>query len=367
MSGSSGNFRESQIPGFVFLTYGDITSPAYNRARLLGMELAARNFQIFYVIDRSHDNVSAISSWQGDFLGFKFVTWRPHFLGVLQRRAELRELTMKGLLIVQLNPNLKAYLSLIGLRGRLVCEWDEPPIFRSVSRAEQYLNNFLHRWFLRKSEFRISCTKYFQKLNPEFAYVPHGYYLPPSSRKRSVRNYAAYLGNLQQPWDHDLIFSGALLLARRGIEPEIHIIGTGPELEMWRTFCSKNLLSNIHFLGHLDNDEMQCELEDARVLLLPMRDTLLNQTRCSSKLLAYAQSGRPVIGHLVGEAEHLLGASLIGIEAGESIMERLATYLSQQFQDLRSDVIDHSYKERADRFLSGLSQIGSSRMHSSDE
>ena len=38
-----------------------------------------------------------------------------------------------------------------------------------------------------------------------------------------------------------------------------------------------------------------------------MRDTLLNRSRCSSKLFAYAQARRPVIANRVGEAPQILG------------------------------------------------------------
>jgi glycosyltransferase involved in cell wall biosynthesis len=84
------------------------------------------------------------------------------------------------------------------------------------------------------------------------------------------------MGNLQQPWDHDLIFTGALSLASKGIRPEIHIIGSGAELSYWKQFCEEHSLSNIHFMGRLSDHRMQIELENAKVLLHPMRDSILN-------------------------------------------------------------------------------------------
>ena len=346
---------EHPISGFIFLTYGDITSAAYNRARLLGSELEARGFRIQFLADKTVNNISNASWWASGKAEVELVRYKPHIFGVLHRRIKLRKSKQQNLLIVQLNPHLKAFLSLVGLRSRIVCEWDEPPIFRKGSKIERYLDKFLHKWFLSRAEFKISCTQYFQSLNPGFEYVPHGYYLPVSDRIPSIGNYAAYMGNLQKPWDHDLVFTGALSLAGKGIRPEIHIIGSGPELNYWKQFCKEHSLSNIHFMGRLSDREMQIELEDAKVLLHPMRDTLLNRTRCSSKLLAYAQSGRPVIGHLVGEAEALLGSFLVGVQADDSIMDRMAICLSQDLQDFPSEIIDHTYKERAKQFLRAIS------------
>ena len=340
--------------GFIFLTYGDVTSAAYNRARLLGCELAEQGFLVRYVVDATQENIRNASWWASNKAEIVFVKRKPHLIGVLQRRFVFRHAKRCNLLIVQLNPHIKAFLSVIGLRCRIVCEWDEPPIFRNGSNIEMYFRKLLHKWFLKHAEFKISCTKYFQELNPGFAYIPHGYYLPIRPRKPVLGNYAAYMGNLQSPWDHDLIFTGALSLANRGIRPEVHIIGSGSELDYWRQFCQENSLDNVHFLGRLSDDDMQVELENAKVLLNPMRDTLLNQTRCSSKLLAYAQSGRPVLAHLVGEAAELLGLFLIGVDVDEPIMDHLARFLDQELPDCPSEIIDHSYKERASRFVSAL-------------
>ena len=346
---------EHQVTGFTFLTYGDVVTPSYNRARLLGSELADQGFRIQYIVDDTLENLANMSWWANSKSEVIFVKRKPHIIGILIRRRILRKSSHKNLLIVQLNPHIKAFLSLVSLRSRVVCEWDEPPIFRNGSKFERYVNVFLHKWFLNRSEFKISCTKYFQSLNTGFAYVPHGYYLPISDRTPSVGDYSAYMGNLKSPWDHDLIFTGALSLALRGIKPEIHIIGLGSELEQWQQFCSEHLLSNIHFLGYLSDHEMQIELENAKMLLNPMRNTLLNRTRCSSKLLAYAQSGRPVIGHMVGEAEELLGPFLVGVLPGESLMDQMANFLNKDLHDFPTEIIDHSYKERARRFISAIS------------
>jgi len=353
--GYYGDDNKGSISGFTFLTYGDITSPAYNRARLLGHELAAQGFRIRYIADKTANNSSNAAWLAGGSAEVELVRYRPHIIGVLQRRAHLRKLKPQNLLTVQLNPHLKAFLTLVGLRSRFVCEWDEPPIFRKAPKAGQYLNKLLHKWFLRRAEFKISCTQYFQSLYPGFAYVPHGYYLPISDRTPSIGNYAAYMGNLQQPWDHDLIFTGALSLARQGIRPEIHIIGSGAELSYWKQFCKEHNLSNVHFMGRLSDCSMQIELENAKVLLHPMRDTPLNRTRCSSKLLAYAQSGRPVIGHLVGEAEALLGSFLVGVHANDSIMDRMATFLNQDKSEFPSEILNHTYRERAQQFIRAIS------------
>lgn len=352
---------DSHSPAFVFLTYGDVGSAAYNRAKYMGMELARRGFKVDYIVDRTPQNLALIESWQPENTYTHFVTRRPHLLGTYRRRGVLKRISSSNSFVVQLNPNLKAFVTLIGMRVNLIGEWDEPPILRDNSRIGLMMARYLHWWFLRKSTIKVSCSRYFQETQKDFAYIPHGYYLNDLPVENiEIGDYAAYMGNLQKPWDHDLVFSGALEIKERGLTPPIHIIGSGSEMSYWQKFCLDNNLNNIKFLGRLDDREMLKHLMEARLLLMPMRDTALNRSRCSSKLLAYAQAGRPVLAHRVGETTEILSSLMISIEPTAQIMGLVNDLLLDPSTNDKREVPDHRYSKRVDGFLDalgGLNQI----------
>ena len=346
---------DSQAPAFVFLTYSDVGSAAYNRAKYMGMELARRGFRVDYVVDRTSQNLANIESWQPNSTHTHFVTRRPHLLGAYRRRGVLRRVCSTNSFVVQLNPNLKAFVTLIGMRVKLIGEWDEPPILRDDSRIELLIARFLHWWFLRKSTIKVSCSRYFQYTQKDFIYIPHGYYLSEVSVGNiEIGDYAAYMGNLQPPWDHDFVFNGALEIRKKGLTPPIHIIGSGSEMAYWQKFCLDNNLTNVKFLGRLSDDEMLKHLMEARLLLMPMRDTALNRSRCSSKLLAYAQAGRPVLAHRVGETTEILGSLMISIEPTAQIMGLVNDLLLDPSTNIKREVPDHRYSKRVDEFLDAL-------------
>jgi len=243
-------------------------------------------------------------------------------------------------------------MTLIGMRVKLIGEWDEPPILRDDSRIGLMMARYLHWWFLQKSTIKVSCSRYFQYTQKDFVYIPHGYYLSEVSVGNiEIGDYAAYMGNLQPPWDHDLIFNGALEIKKNGLTPSIHIIGSGSEIAYWQRFCLDNDLDNVKFLGRLSDDEMLKHLMEARLLLMPMRDTALNRSRCSSKLLAYAQTGRPVLAHRVGETTEILGSLMISIEPNAQIMDFVNGLLLAPSIINKRDVPDHSYSSRTEQLI----------------
>jgi glycosyltransferase involved in cell wall biosynthesis len=106
-----------------------------------------------------------------------------------------------------------------------------------------------------------------------------------------------YLGNIGFAHNLKLLVSVAKEL------PDINfvIIGDGMELQDIKTYASKNEISNVHFTGKLDWDEIKPYYEESSVLYAQLQKRL--PSAMPSKLFEYASTGLPIIyggtGHAV--------------------------------------------------------------------
>jgi glycosyltransferase involved in cell wall biosynthesis len=302
------------------------------------------------IVDDSHSNRTTFKSDGEGLPNWLFVKRRPHLIGAIQRRRVISRISDNPI-IVQLNPNFKAFLTLVGKKNPIVCEWDEPPILKNESALKKLVNLVLNNWFVHRSDVRISCTQFLVSQIHDSAYLPHGEYLGRSSQNITRDFDFGYLGSLTAPWDHDLIFDGLIKAHREGFDPRVMIIGRGDQAEYWKSFCADNGLTNVWFAGYLPDAILTSTLERSKILLLPGRLTDLNRSRCSSKVLAYAQTTSLIVGHDVGDARYLLGEQFIALEPSLEIVNEALKLVVRADNYVKSRWIDHSYQSRAIRFV----------------
>src|SRR5258706_7207330 len=293
------------------LTFG-FKSPASLRMQQLGAALIRQGVKVSYIL--TDDGGSGATLPEG-----AQVEWIPPGSPIkmmLARRRAIRRVQPD--LLEVLNPHLQTLLPLMGLRGiRVVGLWDEPQLVHNLGFTGRLAARIWNRWLLARTWVKIVASKQLQVMlrdsyGAEATYLPHVTYISPMSEGSSPFDEptVVYVGSLYPVWDHDLVFATALELARRGGSARFCIIGSGPDLERWRSFVREHKLDRVQVTGFLSEEEMWRSLRHAHALLFPMRSTLLNRSRCSSKLLAYAQARRPVIANQVGEAPQILGAQL---------------------------------------------------------
>ena len=271
----------------------------------MARSFAKLNLNPFLLIDDSGDNLLDIKEFSHENLRVLVYKSKPRLSGVFQVRKLIKIHNPDW--IVQINPSIRAFLTLIFSKNLVVGEWDEPPILRPQSLFPKILSYLLHFWLIHRSSLHISCTRAFMNHLPSSVYIPHGQYVENlhSEVNVPVGDYYAYLGNFYPLWDHELIIKWVESAANRGYRPSIVMVGSGPDLKKWQDYALEKGLSNIKFTGHLNVEEWMPIMKGAIALLFPMRDTPLNRCRCSSKIFAYLAAKRPIVAHAVGEIVEL--------------------------------------------------------------
>lgn len=108
--------------------------------------------------------------------------------------------------------------------------------------------------------------------------------------------------------------------------PDIRIIlvGTGSEAARLARRLEEEHLSNVKLTGLLDRKLMPAVFQRASVLMITLRDDPSLGMTIPSKIQAYLQAGRPVVGALNGEGARLISASGAGLTVAAEDSEGLA-------------------------------------------
>jgi glycosyltransferase involved in cell wall biosynthesis len=347
---------------YCFLLTFDFKSAASFRMQQLGAALIARGLRVSYILNDSGKGDSGVGLPAGASL--ELIPPGSQIKMVLARRRAIRRL--KPDLVEVLNPHPQTLLALMGMRNlRVVGLWDEPLMMHKLGLKRHLLDHAWNRWLLARAWLKVTASRYLQELlrdryHAPSTYLPHVTYVKPLTDGISPFSEptVVYVGNLYSVWDHDLVFAAALELARRGRSPAISIVGRGPELEKWRAFAKQHNLDRVNLVGFLSEEDMWRHLRHAQALLFPMRPTVLNRSRCSSKLLAYAQSKRPIIANRVGEAPQILSDLPIWVEpTPEGFADAIDRITTQPRQpDVNYDLERLSPSTRASELLEAIRQ-----------
>jgi glycosyltransferase involved in cell wall biosynthesis len=306
-----------------FLTSGRVNSPGNYRAVRMARSFAKLGLNAYLLIDDCDQNLLDINEFLHQNLTVLAYKSKPRLSGIFQVRKLIKLHNPDW--ILQTNPSIRAFLTLIFSKNLVVGEWDEPPILRPQNFFPKILAYILHFWFKSRSSLHISCTRAFMNHLPKGIYIPHGQYVENSHLEANVTigDYYAYLGNFYPLWDHELIIKWVESAAYRDYRPNIVMVGSGPDLKKWQDYALAKGLSNIKFTGHLNIDEWMPIMRRAIALLFPMRDTPLNRCRCSSKIFAYVAAKRPIVAHKVGEILELTGDESCLLPPGSDLIQAL--------------------------------------------
>jgi glycosyltransferase involved in cell wall biosynthesis len=145
------------------------------------------------------------------------------------------------------------------------------------------------------------------------------------------------------------------MLKKRGLTPPILIMGAGDDLDHWKRFVEQHGLTNVTLAGYVSGEDLWLRLRHAHALLFPIRNTLLNRSRCPSKTFAYAQAKRPIITSRVGELPFMLGEKPIWIESTPcAFADEMQRVMELDLPDVDYKIEHHTWGERADRLLKML-------------
>lgn len=335
-------------------------NPSLVRAICLGHELAGKGVDVCYVADDIPENRQpGVFDQRATVVHVEGPRTRSQFSG---RRKALASLSPDYVHVI--DPAPKTFLGLVGSRWKVVADYDEWPAGRPHTFARRKWEEFLERWANRRAAHVIVCSRYLQDTferrhhrRPE--YIPYATHLAEHADAASPFHEptAVYMGTFSKPYDLDLLFGAAKVLADRGCKPRMCFMGNGPQFEMWQTFLSENRLDNVELTGRLTGIELWRRLRHAHVLLFPIRPSVPNLSRCPSKTYSYAQARRPVIVNRTGEIPAVLGDLATYVDCTpESFAEGIEQAMrSPVLPDIDYGVERHNWGARADQLLDLIS------------
>ncbi|WP_283193770.1 glycosyltransferase family 4 protein [Rhizobium sp. AN80A] len=128
-----------------------------------------------------------------------------------------------------------------------------------------------------------------------------------------------FAGNLGRAQSVETIVGAARLLK---CQPQIRfiIVGSGSESDNLCSLLKRNQLTNVVLAGRLDREYMPQLFKRASVLLVTLKDDPGLNSVIPSKVQAYMQAGKPIIGALAGEGARLIKSAECGlvVEPGDS-------------------------------------------------
>lgn len=331
-------------------------NPSLVRALCLGHELAARNVEVVYVADDIPPN-----RIPGVFDPRAAVAYVPHPGSAWQFLARRRVLAATNPDYVHvIDPAPKTVAGLIGSRWKVIADYDEWPAGRPHTRLRKWREELFESWAHHRAAQVIVCSRYLQEQfrrrhGREPAYIPYAAHLEeyPETTSPFSAPTAVYMGTFSKPYDLDLIFHAARLLAADGFKPPMCFMGTGPQWEMWCKFINDNGLTNIELPGRLTGIELWRRLRHAHVLLFPIRPSVPNMARCPSKTYSYAQARRPIIVNRTGEIPNVLESKATYVECTpESFANALGNAMqTESLPDIDYEVEKHAWSVRAESLL----------------
>jgi glycosyltransferase involved in cell wall biosynthesis len=150
-----------------------------------------------------------------------------------------------------------------------------------------------------------------------YAFDEHEFASTPDNRAQVRERYqgrrlAVYMGNLLPQFDATRVLDAAAAAHRAHPDLLFLFIGGGAlRAEFERRVQDEGLGDVVRFLGFLPNDEMIQHLRAADVLLLPIRDTVLNRSRSPNKLFQYLAARRPIVTNRLENIVDVMGEEAI--------------------------------------------------------
>jgi glycosyltransferase involved in cell wall biosynthesis len=331
-------------------------NPSLMRALCLGRELLARGVDVWYIADDVPQNREP-----GIFDSRARIAWVPSpgsTKQLLTRRKTIASVAPDFVHVI--DPAPKAFLALVGSRWNIVVDYDEWPAGRPHRPLRKRWEKFLESWATRGAKHVIACSRFLQgefqtRHHRDVAYIPYAvdpevHSDPPSPFLAPT---AVYMGTFSKPYDLDLLFHAARILAERGVKPPMCFVGKGPEWEMWSAFVSEHGLDNVQLTGWVDDAEMWCRLRNAHVLMFPIRPSIPNRSRCPFKTYLYAQAHRPVIVNRTGEIPEVLRDLATYVDCSPEAFAKAidVAMKTPTLPDIDYGIERHNWGVRADQLL----------------
>lgn len=209
-------------------------------------------------------------------------------------------------------------------------------------KPHRWLHGTLRRKLLRSPISLIAVSDFIRRalikegadpsrITVHYTGVDTDLFRPPAHPDRSG---ILFVGRLVQKKGVLDLLSSAALLRQRGIEPEIRIIGEGPERLQAERYAAR-LRLRVRFVGEQPRDVVIREMQRAAVLCNPSRAGKDDDREGFGMVLAEAQaSGLPVVATRSGGMTEAVDEGSTGILVAEGDTEALAVSLERLLTDV---------------------------------
>ena len=117
--------------------------------------------------------------------------------------------------------------------------------------------------------------------------------------------YITYAGTIGFP-QNLMTFVEAANLVKDKDKYVFKLAGKGNDLNQVLKYIEDNSLSNIHYVGELNWEELKNEYAKSHILYAQIKDTMSFRTAQPSKIFEYASTGFPIIFGGIGESEMII-------------------------------------------------------------
>jgi glycosyltransferase involved in cell wall biosynthesis len=207
-------------------------------------------------------------------------------------------------------------------RAKLIVSWDDWEGKNGLADFEPiFLRDFLdffQIWSIRKADMVICIspflTKMAKKINKNARFIPNGAdteSFRPGVKGRKIRKMfncplVVYVGLLYKTCDLDIVIN-AMKYVVENVPAKLIVVGDGPRKNEFVRLAKKlGLEKDVAFIGYKPRELVPEYVGAADVVVLPMKDNLINRSRSPVKLGEYMASGKAVVASNVGIARDII-------------------------------------------------------------
>lgn len=183
------------------------------------------------------------------------------------------------------------------------------------------LNNFYYRFFDYFVTVSESFNKIVQSKGISKSKILTLYNWSLVERDSNVQEVFQFEGDY-----YDIVYAGnigvhqglsLLTKAYKEVEEKLpkirfHFFGDGTDFEELKNHIKKENLSNVILYGRVSSTEISKYLNAADCLFLHLISDPIYESIIPSKLQAYVEVGKPILGGVLGEASHLISKNSLG-------------------------------------------------------
>jgi glycosyltransferase involved in cell wall biosynthesis len=307
----------------IFISRGDMTTNASTiRAFGLGKELSEMGYSVHLLIP-DHKNNRLFQNEYGSWL--RLLYSRQGIFEFISKINLLFRSDINYDIIHSINVGTNSFLvalvyKLFHWNVTLVTDIDEWNSKLFTNPFKRKYISFLETLSNRYSDKIIFASQYLEKnyvtsVSTQRYYMPYAVDIKSFSEKsKGYQQYEladscqiVYLGSFQAYFGIEILMDSTDKILHNIPNATFTLIGDGPTRNQLEKRAHQEYPGRYSFKGFLNDNEAYRFLCAASILILPLKDSEINRSRCPNKVFLYMAAQRPIVTTHVGEVPTILG------------------------------------------------------------